>query len=357
MIYYIRLALVLSLMLIFPIATYSLECPNKRVKILSISGGGVRGIIPAIALADIEKKLGDKSIAESFDILTGTSTGAIIVLMLNVPDPNNPGKPKYKAQDIVELYKKLSRVVFKANLGKTILSLNGWISPKYDSKNLTRLLKKYLGDTKLSESLTDIVIPAYDITKSKTEIFNVRQAKLKPEKHDHYMWEVALASTAAPSYFKSFRIGKRDYVDGGLTLNNPVLASMIHSLIIHGRKEVGSYFVVSLGTGKTKLQQLNGFWGKIGWVQHLLNITMDGVSNLNHKQQELIISELNKEFADDKCMESKYVYLDIPIEKSHSDMDDIRKKNIAALEQYGNDLVVEAAPKIEEVIEYISPKH
>ena len=77
--------------------------------ILSISGGGIRGIIPAIILSHIEKHVG-KPISKCFDLIAGTSTGGIIATLLSVPENN---KPKYSASQVVELYKQFGTQVFK----------------------------------------------------------------------------------------------------------------------------------------------------------------------------------------------------------------------------------------------------
>ncbi|HEX9828560.1 MAG TPA: patatin-like phospholipase family protein [Flavobacteriaceae bacterium] len=335
-----------SLFLLQTFNACAIECNNNKVRILSINGGGVRGIIPSIVLTDIESKLNGKSIAESFDIITGTSTGAIIALALNVPDPNNKNKPKYKSNDIVNLYKDFNSNVFDTTFRRKFFSMNGWLSYKYNSKPLNKLLKKYLGETKISESISNLVIPAYDVKNNKTEIFNTRQARLFPEKHDYRMWEVALAATAAPTYFKSFKINNREFIDGGLTMNNPTLASMIHAFMLCGRRV--DFFILSIGTGRTKIENLVGSSGKLGWLKHILNITIDGVSQLNHKQVQLVISELNKDRKD-----NKYVYLDIVIDKENELLDNTSTQNIQKLEEYGNYLIKKESQEIKNIVSII----
>lgn len=87
------------------------EVKNKTLNILSIDGGGIRGIIPAMVLCEIEKRTG-KPISELFDFIAGTSTGGIIGLGLSVPDPNKPGQPLYKASDVLKIYEENGNSIF-----------------------------------------------------------------------------------------------------------------------------------------------------------------------------------------------------------------------------------------------------
>ena len=139
-------------------------CSTNIVPVLSIDGGGIRGIIPVTILTHIEKKLG-YPIAKCFDVITGTSTGGIIALALNVPDSN--GNPKFTAHELINLYKNDGDKIFEKSIWITITTFGGWTGPKYSAKNLELILNKYLQDTTLSQSLSDVVIPAFDLNKNK----------------------------------------------------------------------------------------------------------------------------------------------------------------------------------------------
>ena len=91
----------------------------KRMNILSIDGGGIRGIIPAIVLAEIEKNTGSK-IANLFDLIAGTSTGGILALGLT--RPGNDSTPQYSASDLVTLYEEEGRNVFSRSTSQLIKS-------------------------------------------------------------------------------------------------------------------------------------------------------------------------------------------------------------------------------------------
>lgn len=112
---------------------------NKHIRILAIDGGGIRGIIPALILKNLESRLKEnRHLTDCFDIMTGTSTGGIIVLLLNTPGER--GKPKYKADHILELYSKMGNKVFRNTLWQSVKSGAGWWGAKYSAHNLEQLL-------------------------------------------------------------------------------------------------------------------------------------------------------------------------------------------------------------------------
>src|SRR2546421_11063200 len=103
------------------------------IKILSIDGGGIRGIIPATVLAEIEKRT-KKPIAKLFDLIAGTSTGGIIALALT--KPNYEGKPEYQAQDVVDLYELKGQNIFHQSMWHRLNTFNNLIEEKYQVEGL-----------------------------------------------------------------------------------------------------------------------------------------------------------------------------------------------------------------------------
>ncbi|MYB94696.1 patatin [Candidatus Poribacteria bacterium] len=136
---------------------------SKTFNVLSIDGGGIRGIIPAMILAEIEEMTG-KPIWKLFDLIAGTSTGGIIALALTKPRRRR-GKWErhYEAEDIVQFYKREGKSIFNRSTRHTILSVDGWIDKKYPERGMQRVLRRYFGDFRLSETLTDVLIPSYDM--------------------------------------------------------------------------------------------------------------------------------------------------------------------------------------------------
>jgi len=148
-------------------------------KILSIDGGGIRGIIPAMILAEIERRSaeiegsGRKFIptSELFDLIAGTSTGGILALALTRPVPStsdssesdaNP-QPAHPAERLVELYEKKGRLIFDRTWRRRISSADGWLDERYSSRGIEEVLEEYFEDTCLTDALIPVLIPSYDM--------------------------------------------------------------------------------------------------------------------------------------------------------------------------------------------------
>lgn len=134
---------------------------KKRVfTVLSIDGGGVRGIIPARILQEIEERTG-KPISELFDMIGGTSTGAIVAGSLVTPDPKDPKKPKFSAKDVLKFYHDLAPKVFPEIRFKLLRKLSS--SALYDPKPFEDALLDNFGDLQMKDTLTSLLIPVTDI--------------------------------------------------------------------------------------------------------------------------------------------------------------------------------------------------
>src|SRR5690606_34814637 len=133
---------------------------QKPIRVLSIDGGGVRGIIPAVVLREIEA-ITKQPIASTFDMVVGTSTAGIIALAL--PSPAQDGKPLKTAAEVVEMYIEESVNIFRASFAHSLQNLWGLIGPKYEIDGLASLLERELNDTKLSEAIIPIILTAYHI--------------------------------------------------------------------------------------------------------------------------------------------------------------------------------------------------
>ena len=127
------------------------------IRILSIDGGGIRGIIPGQILVSLEEKLKIKSgnrearIGDYFDLVAGTSTGAILSAAYVCPDKDR--KPKYSAEEVVNFYLEDGDEIFDVSFWRSIAGF-GWISDeKYSEKGIERVLASSFGDTKISELL------------------------------------------------------------------------------------------------------------------------------------------------------------------------------------------------------------
>lgn len=263
---------------------------------LAIDGGGIRGIIPAMVLAEIEKRT-NKPISELFQLIAGTSTGGIITLGLTKPD--SKGKPQYKASDLVELYQREGKQIFARSLVHRFRALDFILREKYPARGIESVLRKYFAETRLKEALTEVLITAYD-TESRDSWF-FKSIKAKDHNHpeaDFLMRDVARATSAAPTYFSPAKLKSHtmvDYyslIDGGVFANNPAMCAYVEAINRY-REIPEDILVLSLGTGEltrplpyVKVKH----WG-VRWAQPILNIVFDGVSDtVDYQLRQLLRS-------------------------------------------------------------------
>ncbi|GAB4480587.1 MAG: patatin-like phospholipase family protein [Anaerolineae bacterium] len=255
---------------------------THTVRILSIDGGGIRGIIPAMFLAEIEQRTG-KPISALFDMFAGTSTGGLLALGLTMPDADNAGQPRYSARDIIKLYQEEGSRIFSSQPGRAL------IEERYPSGGIETVLQEYFGETMFRDALGEVLITAYDIQARRTHIFKTRHARAedsyKRADHDFPMWQVARATSAAPTYFEVARLEKDDVpnimplVDGGVFANNPALCAYVEARKLYPEADI---LLVSLGTGRLinplDYDRVKG-WGIVEWIRPLLDIVLDSASN------------------------------------------------------------------------------
>jgi predicted acylesterase/phospholipase RssA len=263
---------------------------RTKISILAIDGGGIRGVIPARVLQELEEEVG-RPIAELFDLIAGTSTGGIIALGLTIPSEG--GGPAYSAADLVDLYLDHGETIFPGSVLWKMRSLGGLIDERYDAGPLERLLRERFGETRLSGALTDVVVPSYDLSQPAPFFFKRVYARDEAHTWDVETWRVARATSAAPTYFDPAELppfedeGSHALVDGGIFANNPAACAYSDALDLFGdRVEIQ---VVSLGTGEapaTEPGQAGGpvtyeealHWGLARWAHPLLNVVFDGVA-------------------------------------------------------------------------------
>ncbi|XWS45298.1 hypothetical protein CRYUN_Cryun15aG0124800 [Craigia yunnanensis] len=271
---------------------------GKMVTVLSIDGGGIRGIIPGTLLAFLETKLQELDgpnarIADYFDIIAGTSTGGLIATMLTAPNKEN--RPMYAAKDINNFYlehcpkifpqhSRLNFLASMANLIKATLS-----GPKYDGKYVRSLTNQLLGDTTLKQTLTNVLIPAFDIKLLQPVIFSTNDAKADVSKNAR-LSDVCISTSAAPTFLPAHYFETKDangktrtfdLIDGGVAANNPTFLAINHisKEILKQNTEFVEIepmdsrrmLVLSLGTGEAKHEEnynaaVANKWGMIDWL-------------------------------------------------------------------------------------------
>ncbi|MEO8664005.1 MAG: CBASS cGAMP-activated phospholipase [Ignavibacteria bacterium] len=313
-------------------------------KILSIDGGGIRGILPARLLHEIEKRV-KKPVSEIFDLIAGTSTGGILALCLASPDEN--GKPKYRAIDVLKLYEEEGRKIFNKSPWRSAMSLGNLVDAKFPIVGIEEVLELYLGETKLSEALTSVIIPCYEIEQRMPFFFKSRKAKENPD-YDYKMKDVARATSAAPTYFQSKKLKASppiDYfalIDGGVFANNPSMCAYAEAKKVFGNTE--KILVVSIGTGQLTRQityDESRDWGVLEWARPLLSVVFDGVSGTVDYQLKQLLT-------DDKSLKHYYRF-QTKLDIGNDNMDDASSTNLRALKIKGEDMVSQNSDTLEEL--------
>ena len=281
----------------------------KKVRILSIDGGGIRGILPGIILTRLEKKLQVKTgndnlrLSDMFDFMAGTSTGGILTLAYLTPNEDN--RPKLTAQDAVNIYLERGDKIFDANLWQKIKSGKGIIDEKYNASELEEALDDTFGDLKLSNLLKPCIISSYDIRNGNPHFF--KQHKSENKIYNFKVKDVARATSAAPTYFETARI-KNDLstpfplIDGGVFVNNPALVaySEVRNMEFNNINQsptAKDMMIVSIGTGSTSKKydyEKTKDWGAIGWIKPIIEIMMSGNSQTVHYHLKQIFGTLNE---------------------------------------------------------------
>ncbi len=302
-------------------------------KILSLDGGGIRGIIPALVLSEMEKQTG-KAIADSFDLIAGTSTGGILALGLS---KQKDGKIQYSANDLANLYFDKGKDIFSRSFWKGVSSVAGITDEKYSQEGIESVLKSYFEEDKISNSKTNTLISSYDIENREPLFFKSWEDEWK----DIPIRLISRATSAAPTYFEPayFDINgtKRALIDGGVFINNPAMSAYVEATKLF--PEETDFMVVSIGTGelirKIPYQEAKN-WGKIEWLSPLLSCMFDGVSDaVNYQLNELL--------------DDKYFRFQTRLTTASDDMDIVTASNFDALRKEAKILIKNHKTKITEL--------
>lgn len=331
----------------------------KKVTIISIDGGGIRGIIPGTILALIEQKVQDQlsdpdaRLVDYIDFVAGTSTGGILGCGMLVPDPNNQSRPKYTLAEVVELYLKNGQEIFSNPLSQKVRTLYGLKDEKFSNVNLKKSLEEYFGNTLLSQLIRPCLFTSYDIEQRKAKFFKHGKA-LENEADDFYVRDLSQATSAAPTYFETALIQSKSaesfpLIDGGVFANNPAMCAYaeVRKCIFGDIANPTSkdMIMISIGTGSVKksipYKKAKNF-GMVEWIRPLIDVMMSGNSEtVSHQLEWLFDAGKNKE---------GYFRLEPEIGDANSDMANATSKNMAALKRAGVHFVEKNKAKIDELV-------
>ena len=327
---------------------------KKKIRVLSIDGGGIRGIIPAKIMIKIEELLQEYSqnpntrISDYFDLIAGTSTGSILAGLYLCPDGFGSTHSKYSAKEVLDLYLAHGGEMFERSWKTQLIDYFGLMSPLYKAEKLEKMLADYFGDLRLEDLVKPCLFPAYDVEHGEAIFFNQMNAYREVDKN-FLVREVIRASTAAPTYFPVAKLNNQSkeesysLIDGGMFANNPALCAYVEACKFPFQPSPDDIMILSLGTGskgKTYPYESSKRWGKVRWVVPVIDIYGSaGSQTVDHQLKVLY-----------RCQHIRDQYFRIEPDLSQFDvsplMDNVSTKNIKALEAVGEKMVEEHWDKI-----------
>ncbi|KMQ71815.1 patatin-like phospholipase family protein [Chryseobacterium koreense] len=321
----------------------------KKITILSLDGGGIRGIISCIILRYIEEQLRkqdstDAKLADYFDLIAGSSTGGLIASILLYPD--GIGRPKYSIQKGLELYAEKGEHIFQTSFWEQLVNPFGLFNEKISQQALERNLNDFFGKTELKDLVKPCLITSYDIENRRAKLFNSYQAKTNTD--NFLVKDICRATSAAPTYFTPVQIKSMygqvfSLIDGGMYANNPALCAyaevrkMPFAEIFNTKQKpnypsVNDMVIISIGTGaEAKPYSFKSLEkaGRLGWISPIIDILLSA-------NTETVDYQLNQMFQSlGQRNQKNYYRINPSLKNASTNMDNVRKENIEALIQAG----------------------
>ncbi len=286
-------------------------------RILTIDGGGMRGVLPATFLTVLEARHG-AALGAEFDLVAGTSTGGIIAAALVRPDT------PVSAAEIATIYRRAGPHIFGRSVWRALGTMNGVSDEKYDSRFLSRVLDDTFGPRRLGDiDKPALMLTAYDIERRQAVLFRSWEAQ-NPAK-DYRLADVCRATTAAPTYFEPALIQAKDgisrpFIDGSVFAANPTLCALSAAMDLY--PGASGYLILSLGTGQQTqplpyAQAKN--WGLAGWARPITDVILDASSEIIDSQAQEMVGDTHFRFQ-------------VDLTGHHAALDDARPETVARLE-------------------------
>lgn len=258
-------------------------------RILTLDGGGIRGIITVILMQRLNSDPQLAGWLDSVDLIAGTSTGGLLALGLaNGLD----------LQRIRDLYENRGQAIFDDSWLDNLVDLGTIIGAQYGIRNLTRELRRILGQTTLGQLQKRVLIAAFDLD---NEASDPARRTWKPKLFHNFpgpdsdsslpAYKVGLYTAAAPTYFPS----ADGYIDGGVYASNPSMCALAQSQDSRfaGQPSLSDVVLLSLGTGTslTYVQGRNLDWGYAQWAKPLISLMLDGTAGIADYQCKQILGQ------------------------------------------------------------------
>ena len=321
----------------------------KKITILSLDGGGIRGIITCIILRYLEELLQQKDhkdakLGDYFDMIAGSSTGGILASVLLFPDDS--GKARYSIKKAFDLYTQKGEDIFSVSLWEALINPFGLFSQRISQDNLQLQLSEFFGDLELRDFIKPSLITSYDIENRKAKLFNSVNANQSQQ--NFLVKDVCRATSAAPTYFSPVQIKSKygqffSLIDGGMFANNPALCAYAEARkVAFGQlfktdqkpdyPTVNDMMMVSIGTGtEMKSYPLRKYRniGKLAWVGPIIDILLSANAETVDYQLSQMFMTLGTRH------QQNYYRINPSLKNASPEMDNVKKKNIEALIQAG----------------------
>jgi patatin-like phospholipase/acyl hydrolase len=359
---------------------------QKKVRILSLDGGGIRGVIPATIVEYIEEQLKAKTknpnarVADYFDMIVGTSTGGLLTCFYLKPNPEegeNQPTTQYPASKALEVYTEEGYDIFNNSKYFAWFGLRQlWNATQYSPAYMESTLQKYFKesdgktDMMLNKMIKPCTVTTYNMNTKSSMFLRSTDSERKDDPRDYKVWEALRSTSAAPTYFPPAQIhnyakpvtplNKLYNLDGGVFANNPTICAYSEARNMEfkdrgiNQPTASQMLILSIGTGggNFALEPLHksGKWSVIKWAKSIPNIMMDGSIDTTDYQLQQIFQTLNSEHHD------SYLRIDVPKgdrEMYSADMADAGPENIKNLKKAGKKTVDAFKKQLDHFIDHI----
>ena len=300
----------------------------SKYRILSLDGGGIRGLMTAVWLKRLREKL-SKPLHHYFDLVAGTSTGAMLACAVSKGlDPD----------EIIDLYMERGRKVFPSTSSRlwsraTRVFSDGLSAPKYDGKGLESELRSVFKTSTFGGlRIKPTLVTTYDVFGRQAVVFKNTNARFKKLK----VWEICRASAAAPTYFPAhvLNLDGADVplVDGGVVANNPTACAIAEGVKINQTTGIGleDFVVASFGTGESIRRIDPGEakeWGAAQWAIPIIDVLFDGsADSVDYISSQLVAAD-------------HYFRFQTRLTDAYDDMDNADRTNLNALIRIANQYI------------------